>query len=90
MKKGFVCLVLLLGLSLVAPVEAHPRHYHGSYSSCVYVVGSDYSQREQSFNDCKDHYLLTERTVNFYSNGTRRVFYNHTVLKETASQRRKG
>ena len=85
MKKSFIFLVLLFGVSIINPAEAHPRYYHGSCSSCVYVVRSDYSQQEQSFNGCKDHYLLTERTVNFYSNGTRRVFYNHIVYNADGS-----
>ena len=85
MKKFLSLMVLSLGIFLSLPAEAHPRHYHGSCSSCVYVVRSDYSQQEQSFNNCKEHYLLTERTVNFYSNGMRRVFYNHTVFNADGS-----
>lgn len=84
MKKVLSLIVLTLMLSNL-PTEAHPRHYHGSCSSCVYVVRSDYSQQEQTFNNCKEHYLLSERTVNYYSNGTRRVFYNHTVFNADGS-----
>lgn len=53
---------------------------HASYhSSPVYLIKSDYSESEQEFKDCKDHYLITRTTINYYSNGTRRVFNAHSV-----------
>ena len=53
---------------------------HASYhSSPTYLVRSDYSENETSFHNCKEHYLVTKTTINYYSNGTRRVINSHSV-----------
>lgn len=78
MKNLILCFILLIGI----PVFAHCNR-----SSCshVYVVRSDVSQEERIFANCKKHYLKTETTTNYYSNGTKRVFNNHTIMNSDGS-----
>ncbi len=83
MKKILVILSLWI-ISNSSVVLAHPYHYHGgSCSSCAtYIVRSDYYQKEQNFKNCNEHILLVDTTVNFYSNGSRRVFNSYSVLNK--------
>ncbi|MBQ8167868.1 WG repeat-containing protein [bacterium] len=82
MKKIFLVLGVVTLTSLNAGVYAH-CHY-GS-SSCIYVVRSERTQNETNFANCKKHFLMTDTTTNYYSNGTRRTFNNHTVLNSDGS-----
>lgn len=87
MKK--LAIIMILILSTTSCVFAHPhhggyhRHYHGSScSSHVYLIRSDYNESESKFANCDSHYLLTKTTVNYYSNGTRRTYYTHTIFND--------
>ncbi|MBQ8887060.1 MAG: WG repeat-containing protein [Candidatus Gastranaerophilales bacterium] len=57
----------------------HPHHYHSS-SSSNYIVRSDYIRDEHTFPDCIEHSLIKETTVNYYSNGSKRVHSRYTIL----------
>ena len=85
MKK--LAVLMILFASTMGTALAHPhhggyyRHYHGSScSSCVYLLRSDYREDESRFANCDNHYLLTKTTVNYYSNGTKRTYYTHTIF----------
>ena len=58
----------------------HPSHYYNSGSSSNYVVRSDFIRDEHTFPDCKDHSLIKETTVNYYSNGSKRAYSRFTIL----------
>ena len=84
MKKKVLILLFMLFFSF-NHVEARCHGHYHYYSTPVYLVKSDYFEDEQNFVNCKEHYLLTKTTVNFYSNGTRRTYYSHTVFNNDGS-----
>ena len=62
----------------------HPHHYNSS-SSTNYIVRSDYIRDEHKFIDCKEHSLIKETTVNYYSNGSKRAYSYYTILNSDGS-----
>lgn len=94
MKKIFVFLLFifcLLNTSVYAgppPSHHHPHAHHyppphynssGSESHPVYLVGVEKNVEEQKFPNCTKHFMTVEKTINSYSDGTRRVFYDITL-----------
>ena len=72
------------------PCRGGHHHHRGSihasyYSSPTYLIRSDYSESEQAFKDCNDHYLITKTTVNYYSNGTRRIYNSYSVYNSNGT-----
>ena len=61
-------------------------YYHSGYysgcSNCVYIVKSDFSQKEEIIPNCDKFTILVNSTTNFYSNGARRIFSTYTVLNK--------
>ena len=84
MKKVllFVGLVLIFSTDIVYASTCYRNHSHSGSSCSRYIVGRDSAQTEQKFANCDEHYLLTETTTNFYSDGTRRTYYKYSVLDE--------
>ena len=74
MKKFFAVLFLLFINISTNQVSAH------SCSSHAYLTHTDYFQEERKFTDCKEHSILKETTVYFYSNGTRRTHTTSTIF----------
>ena len=58
----------------------HNNYRYNSSSHPVYLINSEHQKTEQRFPNCDKHYVETETTVNFYSDGTRRVFSNSTIF----------
>ena len=80
MKKIYI---LLLALILMTPITvyAYPCYRHHYYYSGYYVVGTDFRQTEHQFKDCNNHYMVSDTTTYYYSNGTRRANTYYTVYK---------
>ncbi len=85
MKKLVIIMFFLFYLLPSNSVFARCHGHYHYYSTPVYLVKSDYFENEQVFKDCKNHYLLTRTTVNFYSNGARRTFNSYTVFNNDGS-----
>ena len=87
-KKIVFCLVLILMCGSVVQAHSCYNHYnrynchdyHGSSSRPVYLTSSEHQKSQQHFPNCDKHYVETETTVNYYSDGTRRVFSNSTIF----------
>ena len=77
-KKCFVLLLFSIFLCSNSIVYAH-CHNH------VYLVHKDFYQEEQNFHNCDKHYVLTETTVCYYSNGSRRTYTNSTIFNKDGS-----
>lgn len=70
---GLVLLGLLCGYT--APSFAHSCNS----SSCVYLVGKDFTQSEEKFLNCNKHFVVRDITTYLYSNGTRRTQESATI-----------
>lgn len=76
MKRFFTGLVLLgLLFNYAAPSFAHSCNS----SSCVYLVGKDFTQSEEKFLNCNKHFVVRDITTYLYSNGTRRTQESATI-----------
>ena len=83
MKKISILLALTLVLSSNFNLAFARCHYHGSScSSCVYVVGSDTFQEERALPKTDKYSLLVDTTINYYSNGSKRTYYNYSILRQ--------
>lgn len=58
----------------------HNNYRYNSSSHPVYLINSEHEKSEQRFPNCDKHYVETETTINYYSDGTRRVFANSTIF----------
>ncbi|MBQ8635360.1 WG repeat-containing protein [bacterium] len=86
MKKFSVLLALTLVLSCNYNLAQASCHRHGSScSSCVYVVRSDNFQEERTFPKTDKYSLFVDTTINYYSNGSKRTYYNYTIFKQDGS-----
>ena len=96
MKKIVLSLICCFILSANSVVFAAPHngcnkaghnHYHrgSSSSSSVYLVRKEFDEKEEFFANCDRHFLLTETTTNYFSDGTRRVYKNYTVFNTDGS-----
>ena len=54
-------------------------------SSCVYLVGKDFTQSEEKFLDCDKHFVVKDITTYLYSNGTRRTQVSATIYNMDGS-----
>lgn len=79
MKKRSLIVLLFILTSSYYSVSAH------SCSSHAYLTHKDFYQEEQTFSNCKQHYVLKETSVYYYSNGTRRSYTNSTIYNEDGS-----
>ena len=61
------------------PAHTHSNHSSGSDSHPVYLINSNHHQEEVKFQNCDEHYAITDVTTNYYSDGTQRVFTNSTI-----------
>lgn len=90
MKKILAYITMLCFIS--APVVAkcscssnhshnHCNHSHSSSSShdSNYLVNTEYRKEEQKFQNCSNHYAITEIRTDYYSNGQRHVYKNSTI-----------
>ena len=84
MKKILMIFVLfcaILGIKAPAYAGYCGSHAYYSHHTCpVYVINQEFFEEQTPFHDCKDHSLLTETTVNYYSNGTSRTFKSYSIL----------
>lgn len=101
MKKIVVYLLILFcSVSLCANAKhncsskcahhgAHHNAQHHSSSSGsstpVYLVKSEHSTSEQKFPNCEKHYVVVETTMNYFSDGTKRVITNNTIYNKDGS-----
>lgn len=79
MKKKVLFLSCLVLLAVSGDVKAHHCHSHS------YLVHKDYYQEELNFHDCKDHYVLKETNVYYYSNGSRYAYTTATIFNNDGS-----
>ena len=95
MKKITIALMLfmLFGINTIAfayychpsCIHRHPHYYRSSYHyhhNSVYIVNREYFEDTQYFPDCKDHSLIAQTTVYYYSDGSRRSYTYYSILKE--------
>ena len=95
MKKIFIYLFLAFYFGLLNNVYAscncnhkgacnHHHTHHSSQSSSqpVYLVRSEHNTSEEKFPNCAKHYMKTDTTINYYSDGSRRTFVNSTVYNQ--------
>lgn len=82
MKKLSILFALFLMLNCNVYAHGHYHAHYNSCSNCVYIVGSDTFQEEKSLTGTNNYYLLVNTTVNYYSNGTKRTYYDYTILKK--------
>ena len=60
-------------------------HHHSNYSSSsgnshpVYLIKTENSTKEEKFPNCKKHYMITETTINYYSDGSKRIYLNSKI-----------
>lgn len=98
MKKIVVCLLIFYcSISLCAYASKHTcsskcahhsaqQHSSSSGSSTpVYLVKSEHSTTEQKFPNCEKHYVVVETTINYFSDGTKRVHTNNTIYNKDGS-----
>lgn len=66
----------------------HCNHNHSSSSGNsqpAYVVRTEQTSSEENFPDCSKHYMKTNTTTNYYSDGTKRVYTNSTIYNKDGS-----
>ncbi len=94
MKKITLILAFVLLYNYQLPTEARCNHsYHSHHSTChsssgrshVYLVKKDQTQETAKFPNCDKHLLQTNTTINYYSDGTRRVYRVYSVLNTDGS-----
>lgn len=97
MKKVLLALVLLFVFGNFSFVDAkscpshhnHNHNYSDSHSSSqntpVYMVRSIHDENEVKFPNCDTHYAVIETTMNYYSDGTKRVYKNGTIYNSDGS-----
>ena len=79
MKKFILSLFFCFLVVSNSPAEAH--RYCGSY----YLTHKYYYQNELYFPGCDKHSMLEEKTIYYYSNGSRYVYTNYTVYNSDGS-----
>ena len=65
----------------------NPNHYHssGSSSTPVYLIKKTVDTKEIKFPNCDMHYVISEITTDYYSDGSKRVFTNSTIYNKDGS-----
>ncbi|MBQ8635974.1 WG repeat-containing protein, partial [bacterium] len=88
MKKVILLLVLVLTFTTTSEAFAktsnthtHYNRYHSSSSNGnrAIIVKSDYISDEHNFANCKDHVLLSDTIINFYSDGRKSTYTKYTI-----------
>ena len=86
MKKIVALFLITIMGSNILPATAHTcRHYsHRTHSSSqsVYLIKKEQSEETTNFSNCDEHSLVTKTTINYYSDGTRRIFKSYKVLNK--------
>ena len=60
--------------------SGHTHRYHSSSSNNHRtIVKTDYISDEHNFKNCKEHILLSDTIVTFYSDGTKRSYTKYTI-----------
>jgi len=90
MKKNWViCLTLILFITTLPACAHRCNHYHHrsySGSNYVYLIKKEQSEVKSAFANCKEHLLVTNTTINYYSDGTRRVYKVYSVLNKDGAE----
>ena len=88
MKKKVIFAILFFSL-FTTIANAHPYAYHhtycSGYHSSHYVVNREYIEDTVQLPNCKTHSLLSQTTILYYSDGSRRSYTYYTILKNDGS-----
>lgn len=94
MKRLLLCLISVLYLSCSCygacscpnhPAGCSHNHNHNhpvshsSSSESVHLINTEFRKSEHKFPNCKEHYVITESTINYYSDGSKRTFESSTI-----------
>lgn len=82
MKKLSILFALFLILNCNIDAQAHCNYHYHSCSNYTYIIGSDTFQEEKALAGTKNYYLLVNKTINYYSNGAKRTYYDYSVLRK--------
>ncbi len=63
------------------------NHQTSSHSEShpVYLVRTEQNSHDENFPNCTKHYLKTQTTINYYSDGSRRTYINSTIYNKDGS-----
>ena len=62
----------------------HRHHYNSYYysSHSVYLVRKEINEEERKFPNCDEHTAIVQTSINYYSDGTRRIYTNYTITNK--------
>ena len=62
--------------------NSHHNNHHsssGNSSNPVYLIKKDFETKEVKFPNCDRHYVISEITTDYFSDGSKRIYTNSTV-----------